>query len=358
MAFDTAAAAAENVIDGEITDLQTTTPKPVQMAVRAEISPDDLRNQIRRQQELRSIMTDYLKSQMIEGYHYYYFNKLGKQGQSEVGGPRDDKPALTQEGSYNLLSLFKCVPGSAINQIIRHSDGHLTVVSEVPLYNQDGALVATGNGSCTTREAKYAYRKGERTCPECGGAYINKSKFPPKGNPKALPGWYCYAKIGGCGAEFDAKDARIVEQVVGRVENPDLADLENTVLKMAVKRSTSAAVKKLSLVSEIFATDPAENETPEPPAKHATAPKPTASKPETAPQSNGKVKTAVDLAKKLQDLGVEFEDLATMFLPEGLGKFEDLSEAQAANAIPAMAELVNTKIEEQKKSDKSNLPLS
>jgi hypothetical protein len=254
----------ESIIDGEVTDIQTTpTPRPMQVAVRAEMSADELRNQIRRQTELRSIMTEYLRESMVEGHHYYYFNKLGKQGQAEAGGPRDDKPALTQDGAYNLMSLFKCVAGPAINNVIRHDDGHLTVVSEVPLYNQEGALVATGNGSCTTRESKYAYRKGERTCPDCSGAFINKSKFPPKGQPNAIPGWYCYAKIGGCGAEFAHNDTRITEQVVGRVVNPDLADLENTVLKMSVKRANTAAVRKLPLVSEIFATDPNDGDRPD-----------------------------------------------------------------------------------------------
>lgn len=344
----------DNVIEGEFTDIQAATPKPMQMAVRAEMSPDDLRNQIRRQMELRSIMTEYLKASMIEGHHYYFFNKLGKQGQSETGGPRDDKPALTQDGSYNLMGLFKCVPGSAINQIIRHSDGHLTVTSEVPIYNQEGALVATGNGSCTTRESKYAYRKGERSCPDCGGAFINKSKFPPKSNPQAAPGWYCYAKIGGCGAEFEAKDARITEQVVGRVENPDLADLENTVLKMAVKRATVAGVRKLPLVSEIFATDPNENLEDRPDARtqsraRSTA-KPSAPATSDAPTKQATaVDKAVEISTKLQkEYDATPDDLAIQFLPEGVAKFSELSEEQAQGAIPGLVALLNSKIAERK----------
>jgi hypothetical protein len=343
--------ATENVIEGEFTDLQTT-PKPMQMAVRAEMSPDDLRNQIRRQMELREIMTQYLRDSMVEGHHYYYFNKLGKQGQAESGGPRDDKPALTQDGAYNLMGLFKCVAGPAITNIIRHGDGHLTVVSEVPIYNQEGALVATGNGSCTTRESKYAYRKGERTCPECNGAFINKSKFPPKGQPNTSPGWYCYAKIGGCGAEFAATDARITEQVVGRVENPDLADLENTVLKMSVKRANTAGVRKLPLVSEIFTTDPNEGEDPKAPAKTAARSNGN-SKPQQrqsaqtaeAPPTNDPVKKAVDLAYKLQkDHNVEAEDLARQFLPEGVMKFSDLNEQQALDVLPGLVDLLNSKL--------------
>jgi hypothetical protein len=323
------------------------------------MSPDDLKNQIRRQKELRGIMTEYLRDSMVEGHHYYYFNKLGKAGQTEVGGPRDDKPALTQDGAYNLMSLFKCVAGPAITNIIRHGDGHLTVVSEVPIYNQEGALVATGNGSCTTRETKYAYRKGERVCPSCGGAFIMKSKFPPKGQPQAQPGWYCYSKIGGCGVEYDAKDDRITEQVVGRVANPDLADLENTVLKMSVKRANTAGVRKLPLVSEIFANDPNDGEggnggqgngsqqsehksrqAAGGPAKRNSAPAES-----STPKKSEMVQRAIDLAYKLQkDHSVEAEELAVQFLPEGVSKFSDLTEEQAADAVPGLVELLNAKI--------------
>jgi hypothetical protein len=347
---ETAATAqtSPDVIDGEFTELQTT-PRPMQMAVRAEMSPDDLRNQIRRQMELREIMTEYLRGSMVEGHHYYYFNKLGKQGQTEVGGPRDDKPALTQDGAYNLMGLFKCVAGPAITNIIRHGDGHITVVSEVPIYNQEGALVATGNGSCTTRESKYAYRKGERTCPNCEQPAIIKGKKEYGG------GWVCFAKKGGCGAKFEDGDQSIESQTVGRVENTDIADLENTVLKMSVKRANTAGVRKLPLVSEIFATDPNEHDgvdrqDPKPQARNGArtsqkqtstpTPTPAAAKPQDA------VERAVNLAYKLQkDHSVEAEDLTRQFLPEGISKFSDLSEQQAEEIIPGLAELLTAKVQ-------------
>jgi hypothetical protein len=330
------------------------------MAVRTELTPDELRNQIQRQTELRKIMTDYVKGQMIEGHHYYYFNKLGKQGQTEAGGPRDDKPALTQEGAYQILSLFRCITGVAKNEIIRHPDGHFTVVSEVPVFNGEGVQISTGNGSCTTRESKYAYRKGERECPECGQPKINKSKFPPKNAPPGTqPGWYCYAKIGGCGAEFEANDPRIKEQVVGRVENPDLADLENTVLKMSVKRATVAATRKLSLVSELFATDP-EGAEPEhnsqTPASTKKASGSRSTSTSSAPPSASSaapsiVDTAVNLSTKLQkDYGMSFDDLAVQFLPEDVAKFSDLTPEQASGVVPGLSELLNSKVAEARQA--------
>ena len=61
------------------------------------------------------------------------------------------------------------------------------------------------------------------------------------------------------------------------------------------------------------------------------------------------VQAAVDLAKKLQkEHGVEAEALAMQFLPEGVGLFSKLSEEQAQQAIPGLAELLNSKIKAAK----------
>ncbi|MGH2545017.1 MAG: hypothetical protein ACRDIB_19665, partial [Ardenticatenaceae bacterium] len=79
------------------------------------------------------------------------------------------------------------------------------------LYRND-LLVAEGDGSCNSWEKKYRYRNADRVCPHCGAEAIKRSKFAPRHNPSAPPGWYCFAKIGGCGVEFDANDPTISEQ--------------------------------------------------------------------------------------------------------------------------------------------------
>jgi hypothetical protein len=50
-------------------------------------------------------------------------------------------------------------------------------------------------------------------------------------------GYFCWRKKDGCGALFPLGDKAIENQEVGRVENPDIADTYNTVLKMAKKRA-------------------------------------------------------------------------------------------------------------------------
>lgn len=341
-------AVAETIYEGEAVALEPTRPvAPV--ALRTQLTPAALREEIEKQKEMRSIMKDYVQSQMVENHHYYYMSRVTNPTAEIKAG---EKPALMQDGAYMIMSLYRCIPGSVRNDIIRHEDGHVTVVSEAPIYNADGHLIATGNGSCSTRESKYAYRKGERVCPDCGvGAIIKGKDFSGKGGPT---GWVCFAKKGGCGAKFSDGDARIEEQQIGRIDNPDIADIENTVLKMSVKRATVAAVRKLPLVSDLFSTDPndgAGNNTNPPAPKNqssrSTGQRSNAPEPSNEPDVPSSVQSAVSLSTKLQkEFGVPADDLAAQFLPEGVKLFSKLSEEQAAEIIPGLSSLLNAKITE------------
>ena len=185
---------------------------------------------------------------------------------------------MTRDVHYGIIpgvknpSLFK--PGAeAINVALRlaphydsekiwHEDGHLTVVAKCTLKHIPTDLtIATGEGLCTTKENRYAYRQGQRLCPVCEQPAIRRSKYPPRSgdydgaDADSPPGWYCFAKTGGCGANFAHDDARITEQTEGRVANPDIADLYNTVLKMADKRALIAAVLNGTAASDVFTQD-------------------------------------------------------------------------------------------------------
>ena len=65
----------------------------------------------------------------------------------------------------------------------------------------------------------------------------------------------CFGKKGGCGAKFAEDDAAIVNQPVGKVPNPDVADLVNTIDKMAQKRALIAATLIAVNASEFFTQD-------------------------------------------------------------------------------------------------------
>ena len=183
-----------------------------------------------------------MKAVMKDGEHYGVI-------------PGTPKPTLLKPGAEKLLNLFMLDPEYAA--VREHEEGsHLTITSTCTLYHiGTGARLGSGMGSCSTRESKYAYRTAKRVCPKCGADAINKSKFPPRSRRDEAPGWYCYAKVGGCGVEFGAEDPAITGQMLGRVDNPDKADQYNTVLKMANKRSLVAAVLNVTAASDIFTQD-------------------------------------------------------------------------------------------------------
>jgi hypothetical protein len=112
-----------------------------------------------------------------------------------------------------------------------------------------GQVITEAAGSCSSYESKYKYREQLRICPTCGKDTIIKGK------KEYGSGWLCFAKKGGCGAKFPDNHPKIASQTVGRVPNPDIADLKNTVLKMAYKRAKVAATIAATRSSGIFTQD-------------------------------------------------------------------------------------------------------
>lgn len=113
---------------------------------------------------------------------------------------------------------------------------------------RNGQLTATAYGSCNSWEKKYRWREAKRQCPNCGSEALRKSKNPGEG-------WYCWAKIGGCGAKFGETDERISSQKVGLERNPDIYDLPNTLIKMSNKRAFVSGVLYATGLSEFFTAD-------------------------------------------------------------------------------------------------------
>ena len=170
-----------------------------------------------------------------------------------------NKPVLFKPGAEKLTTFFGLVPRFVV---VEKTEDWGSTDREALFYYwikcelyRNGQIVGEADGSCSSRESKYRYRKMARVCPSCGAETIKRSKYPPRGNPKADPGWYCYGKIGGCGAEFAANDATITSQVEGRTINEDVADLTNTILKMAQKRALVAATLITVNASEFFTQD-------------------------------------------------------------------------------------------------------
>lgn len=203
--------------------------------VRLAVTPDEGAAELKaRLDVIQAAMTD----AMVDGVDYGLV-------------PGVSKPTLLKPGAEKLGVLFQ-LNIQIVNDKTWGPGDHLTVESRaVVTHAPTGTEVGFGEGLCTTREKKYAKRKLERECPECGKTNIRRSK--PRGDEE--PGWYCWRKTDGCGANFEANDARITSQEVGEIDNPDLPDLWNTVVKMAEKRARVDAVLAVTGASALFTQD-------------------------------------------------------------------------------------------------------
>lgn len=303
------------------TDIATREPQA--LAYRHELTVEELASQV---QKIHTVMAKLMKTDT----HYGVI-------------PGTKKPTLYKPGAELLNMLFRLDPQYAIEES-REGD-HLTVRSTCTLFHiPTGMRLGSGMGSCSTREAKYAYRRAGRKCPSCG-----KEDTIIKGKADYGGGWLCFAKRGGCGAKYRDGDAAIEgQQTEERVANPDLPDAYNTVLKMANKRSLVAAVLNVTAASEIFTQDEAQgDEVPETeavaprgeaPAGGASATPPASSAPRPGPEtviSDGQAKRLYAIAR---GSGWTEEQVHELLAAHGyasakevqLGRYDDLINAVKA----------------------------
>jgi len=187
-------------------------------------------------------------------------------------------------------------------------------------------IVASVDGSCNSWEKKYRYRNSERICPECGKPTIIKGKIEYGG------GYVCFEKKGGCKAKFKDNDPLITEQVIGQVKNPDVADLANTILKMADKRALVAATLIATGMSEYFTQDVEDfitgefteitgehkSEQPKPEPQKAQAPQPT--KPAAVPATDDHKKLVAEFSASFNGVPIAMRGQAKT---PNLGKATD-----------------------------------
>lgn len=199
---------------------------------------------------------------MDEGVHY-----------GVIPGTKS-KPTLLKSGAEMLLAnMGLAAELSDAEPPIRDYDGAgagagegLIVYRRIcRIYKQTGARegermkIAQAEGSCSSRESKYRWRDDKPACPHCG-----KPLFKSKDS-----GWFCWRKKDGCGGQF----AETAVKSVGKIPNPDLADIENTILKMADKRALVAATLIATGCSDIFTQDVEDMgaASPEPAEEHPPA---------------------------------------------------------------------------------------
>jgi hypothetical protein len=224
---------AEDVEIGEIMEETRNLPavrSSEAIVARGEISVEEV---VAQKEKIRDVMD----AVMTRGIHYGLI-------------PGVSKPSLFKPGAEAINVALRLAPHYDSEKIWHEGTEHLTVISKCTLKHIPTDLtIATGEGLCTTKEDRYATRQGERTCPKCGQATIIKGKKEYGG------GWLCFAKKGGCGEKWPDGAHEIESQDVGKVPNPNLPDLYNTVLKMADKRALIAAVLNGTAASDVFTQD-------------------------------------------------------------------------------------------------------
>lgn len=198
--------------------------------------------------ERRNSIVRFVKAAMKEGTDYGII-------------PGTEKKTLYKPGAEKLCTLFglswRLVP---VDQIMdwtgkEHDGEPFFWFSYRCVLRHGGVYVGESEGSCSSWEKKYRYRDAKRKCPECHREAIFKSKPRQNDPPEKKQGWYCYGKVGGCGAQFQADDKRITEQAVGQIKNPDIHDLVNTIQKMAEKRAFVGSTVLAVNASEFFSGD-------------------------------------------------------------------------------------------------------
>ena len=163
--------------------------------------------------------------------------------------PHTPKPTLYKAGAEKLGFVFRMAPKYDIIRTELPKD-HREYQIVCTLYHiNTGAMLGQGVGMCSTMEKKYRWRTEKKKCPVCGAEAIIKGKDEYGG------GWLCWKKKEGCGAKFKDGDVAIEGQKTGKIENEDMADTYNTVLKMGKKRAYVDATITACAASDVLTQD-------------------------------------------------------------------------------------------------------
>jgi hypothetical protein len=244
-----------------------------------ELSVTEVKAQVSKVQEL-------MHDLMQDGIHY---------GESFPG---DTKKNLLKPGADKLCFMFRLRPDFT-QEIKELPNGHMEVLTRCQIYHiESGQKIAEGVGLASTMESKYRWRNTFKKCPACGKEAIIKGKAEYGG------GWVCYGKKDGCGAKYHDNDPKIIGQTVGKVENPDIADTYNTIIKMSKKRAYVDATITACAASDIFTQDAEDRKSDaellaQEAVKENDQPKPTAAKPASKDERSQILKDIAEIMKSM-----------------------------------------------------------
>lgn len=179
------------------------------------------------------LIQEVMRDAMKEGEHYGKIPGCG------------DKPALLKAGAEKLSLTFRLSPSYKIERLDL-ANGHREYIITCELRHiETGKLLGAGVGSCSTMESKYRWRSVDTfevtDMPIPRDSKEKKAEYRKQGfGMKKVDGEWKWVRFTGNGE---------------RVENPDIADQYNTVLKMGKKRAQVDATLTALAASDIFTQD-------------------------------------------------------------------------------------------------------
>jgi hypothetical protein len=159
--------------------------------------------------------------------------RVMKEGEHYGKIPGTDKFTLLQPGAEKLILTFRLGTEFTVLKTIEEQDLISYTVRCDLFHIPTGNRVASGVGSCNSRESRYRYR------------YLPSDKRPSKAEADGL-------KLRGLG-RWRKLDGNWVWHE--RIENDNPWDFQNTILKMAAKRAKVAATLNATAASDIFTQD-------------------------------------------------------------------------------------------------------
>lgn len=170
--------------------------------------------------------------------------------------PGTDKPTLFQAGAQKFALLFHLTPSFEWERLDLR-DGHREYIVKAVI-KSGGNFVAEGVGSCSSMESKYRFRNAELGYTPTGNI-VPQSYFKLKNPAEKRRALETIMDEKG---RWGIKKVNNVWQIVKfsetsgeKVEHPNIADVYNTIFKMAKKRAYVDAVLNATGASDMFTQD-------------------------------------------------------------------------------------------------------
>lgn len=230
--------------------------------------------------------------------------------------PGCKKPSLWKPGSEMILTMFQLTVIPTVDEVMGNDAEERRFRAKVEISLRDGVVVGAGYGECSSYEEKYKWRKAV-----CDAEY------------ESYPETHKRLKF--------LRSGEGIKQV-----RTEVADISNTVMKMAIKRAQIDAVLRCTAASALFDQDiedmPEEvrsellNNKPVKPQYYSKKPKSPTGKPAVSPANASKPCSPAQQNKIMQvanDKGVNVEPL---FELHGKAKVEELTMSEASDVIETL----------------------